>query len=67
MGRLLWSSDQSAASVPHGRGDLAARPQLILLLGVTWCVTDRGEHVLVMMMMMAMVMAMMMAMTRRGR
>ena len=66
MGRLLWSSDQSAASVPHGRGDLAARPQLILLLGVTWCVTDRGEHVLVMMM-MAMVMAMMMAMTRRGR
>ena len=30
--------------------------KLILLLGVTWCVTDRGEYVLVMMMMMMMMM-----------
>ena len=32
--------------------------KLILLLGVTWCVTDRGEYVLVMMMMMIMMMRM---------
>ena len=35
MGRLLWSSDQSAASVPHGRGDLAAGPQLMLFFFVS--------------------------------
>jgi len=39
--------------------------KLILLLGVTWCVTDRGEYVLVMMMMMMMMMAVTMSRTLR--